>query len=195
IPALAPTPVWSDAEVERLLAISTPVASPLSPWYEVVESLSTTAARLARGLRADYGFLATMDREMKCDLERDVGYGITNTWDEMLMDMPGAPVATDTELGRQMTELTTRVRDRRAHACTARLMETEARMSREAWGRSMNASDLAHVEVMSLCTTVLGQQTETDKDDRIQMTEFHRQQGLAKGPAQPEILEEAGSSS
>ncbi|GKG44868.1 hypothetical protein Tco_0486306, partial [Tanacetum coccineum] len=46
-------------------------------------------------------------------------------------------------------------RDRRAHACTARLMETEARMSREAWGRSIDASDLARVQVISLPTTVL----------------------------------------
>ncbi|GKG45230.1 hypothetical protein Tco_0495308, partial [Tanacetum coccineum] len=27
-----PTPVWSDAEVAILLAISTPPSSPLSPW-------------------------------------------------------------------------------------------------------------------------------------------------------------------
>ncbi|GJR70225.1 hypothetical protein Tco_0016290 [Tanacetum coccineum] len=32
IPAPVPTPVWSDAEVARLLAISTPPASSLSPW-------------------------------------------------------------------------------------------------------------------------------------------------------------------
>ncbi|GJR30394.1 hypothetical protein Tco_1106626 [Tanacetum coccineum] len=32
IPAPIPTPVWSDAEVARLLAISTPPSSPLSPW-------------------------------------------------------------------------------------------------------------------------------------------------------------------
>ncbi|GKD74731.1 hypothetical protein Tco_1333013, partial [Tanacetum coccineum] len=37
-------------------------------------------------------------------------------------------------------------RDRRAHARTARLIETEARMFREAWGRSMDASDLACAE-------------------------------------------------
>ncbi|GJZ12010.1 putative reverse transcriptase domain-containing protein [Tanacetum coccineum] len=35
--------------------------------------------------------------------------------------------------------------------------KTEARLSREAWRRSMDASDLTHEEVMSLCTTVLGQ--------------------------------------
>nr|GEY22187.1 hypothetical protein [Tanacetum cinerariifolium] len=37
------------------------------------------------------------------------------------------------------------------------LMETEARMSREAWVRATDASNLVHGEVMSLRTTVLGQ--------------------------------------
>ncbi|GKG36379.1 hypothetical protein Tco_0444057, partial [Tanacetum coccineum] len=32
IPSPVPTPVWSDAEVARLLAISTPPSSSLSPW-------------------------------------------------------------------------------------------------------------------------------------------------------------------
>ncbi|GJY43337.1 hypothetical protein Tco_0431550 [Tanacetum coccineum] len=184
IPAPVPTPVWSDAEVARLLAISTLPSSPLSPWssplpqipfpplplipspslplsppllvsfpppaspirplgyraamiwlrakaastshslplpplspitaptssppflipftnrredrpevtlpprkrlgiafgprYEVRES-SSAAARPAGGLRADYGFVATMDKEIRPDLERDVGYGITDS--------------------------------------------------------------------------------------------------------------------
>ncbi|GKD50760.1 hypothetical protein Tco_1279736 [Tanacetum coccineum] len=39
-------------------------------------------------------------------------------------------------------------------------METKARLSREAWRRSMDASDLARGEVMSLRTTVLGQMLE-----------------------------------
>ncbi|GKA00660.1 hypothetical protein Tco_0673325 [Tanacetum coccineum] len=226
--------------------------------YEVGESSSAPTTRPPRGFRADYGFVATMDREIMRDLERDVGYGITDTWDEMLVDMPGAPATDDTELGRQMTEFTTRVRqdtdeiytrlddeqserqlmagrlnmlyrDRRAHARTARLMEAEARMSREAWGRSMDASDLVYAEVMSLRTQVVAQQaviTELQAADRrrqaaitemlaadrrrqkqftealnplkrlqTQKTEFERQQGPAKGPAQPDALEEAGSSS
>ncbi|GKE86176.1 hypothetical protein Tco_1559918, partial [Tanacetum coccineum] len=53
----------------------------LSPTYEVRESLSAAAARPAGGLRADYGFVATMDREIRRDPERDVEYGITNSWD------------------------------------------------------------------------------------------------------------------
>ncbi|GJZ99821.1 hypothetical protein Tco_0672372 [Tanacetum coccineum] len=130
----------------------------LGPRYEVGESSSAAAARPTGGLRADYGFVATIDREIMRDLERDVGYGITDTWDEMLVDMPGAPATDDTEMGRRMTEFTTRVRqdtdeiytrlddeqserqlmagrlnmlyrDRRAHARTARLMEAEARIT------------------------------------------------------------------
>ncbi|GKG64329.1 hypothetical protein Tco_0651430, partial [Tanacetum coccineum] len=42
-------------------------------------------------------------------------------------------------------------------AHTRHLMKTKARMSREAWGRSMDASDLARTEVMSLRTTVHAQ--------------------------------------
>ncbi|GJU60161.1 hypothetical protein Tco_1237927 [Tanacetum coccineum] len=51
----------------------------LGPRYEVGESSSAAAARLAGGLRADYGFVATMDREIRHDLERDIGYGITDS--------------------------------------------------------------------------------------------------------------------
>ncbi|GKG62236.1 hypothetical protein Tco_0632140, partial [Tanacetum coccineum] len=41
----------------------------------------------------------------------------------------------------------------------ARLIESEARMSREAWGRSMDTSVLARAKVMSLRTQVVAQQT------------------------------------
>ncbi|GJU69542.1 hypothetical protein Tco_1255801 [Tanacetum coccineum] len=187
--------------------------------YEVGESLCTAAARPARGLRADYGFVATMDREIRRDPEREVT-------DEVY------------------------TRDRRAHAYTHHQMETEARLSREAWRRSMDASDLARGEVMSLRTTVLGQMSkirelhdadrkrqavtlETLKADHRrsaemrelrtvdrtrqqqliqtltvmqslqrevtalqgQVTALQGQQGPAGGPTQPELLEEAGSSS
>nr|GFC54480.1 hypothetical protein [Tanacetum cinerariifolium] len=43
----------------------------LGPRYEVGESSSVAAARPAGGLRADYGFVATMDREIMCDPERE----------------------------------------------------------------------------------------------------------------------------
>ncbi|GJR14775.1 DNA/RNA polymerases superfamily protein [Tanacetum coccineum] len=137
----------------------------LGPRYEVGESSAAAAARPAGGLRADYGF------------------------DEIVETLQGAPVSTDTELGAHVRDFESMVRrdtdeiytmlddeqsqrqllasrvnmlfrDRRAHAHTRLLMETEARMSREAWGRSMDASDLARAEVMSLRTTVHAQMSE-----------------------------------
>ncbi|GJW75843.1 hypothetical protein Tco_0135213 [Tanacetum coccineum] len=115
----------------------------LGPRYEVRESSSAPTARPPEGFRADYGFVAIMDREIMRDLERDVGYGIIDTWDEMLFT---TRVRQDTDeiymrLDDEQTErhlmagqLNMLYRDRRAHARTARLMEAEAKMSREAWG-------------------------------------------------------------
>nr|GFB10279.1 hypothetical protein [Tanacetum cinerariifolium] len=200
---------------------------------------------------------------------RDVGYGITDSWDEIVETLQGAPVSTDTEIGRYMKEFEIRVRqdteeiymrlddeqserqllagrlnmlfrDRRAHAYTRHLMETEARLSREAWVRSTDAGDLVRGEVMSLRTTVLSQMTEIRElhaaDRRRQtvisellrtdhrrsteiiklrttlqgyvtalqgqvialqahVTALQGQQGLAVGPTQPKLPEEAGSGS
>ncbi|GJT72335.1 hypothetical protein Tco_1031621 [Tanacetum coccineum] len=132
----------------------------LGPRYEVEERSSAAATRPNVGFRADYGFFATMDREIRRDLERDVGYGITDTWDEILARHIRDLYETDDEQTKRQLmagRLNMLYRDSRAHACTALLIEREARMSREAWGRSMDASDLARSEVMSLRTTVLGQ--------------------------------------
>nr|GFA19074.1 hypothetical protein [Tanacetum cinerariifolium] len=101
ISILAPVPMqaWTDSEVVRLLAISSPPASPLSPWldialgprYEVGKSLSAAAARPAGGFRVDYGFVATVDREIMRDPQREVGYRITDSWDEIVETLQGAP--------------------------------------------------------------------------------------------------------
>nr|GEV21797.1 putative reverse transcriptase domain-containing protein [Tanacetum cinerariifolium] len=168
--------IWLRAET-----LSTSHPLPSGPRYKVGESSSATAARPTGGLRADYGFIATLDDEIRRDPERDVGYETTDTWDEMLVGMPGAPATDDTELGRRMTDFTNTVRqdtdeiygrlddaqddrsliygqvnmmyrDRRDRAWTARLMKTEARLSCQAWVQSMDASDLARSEVMALHT-------------------------------------------
>ncbi|GJQ97736.1 hypothetical protein Tco_0008875 [Tanacetum coccineum] len=71
--------------------------------YEVEESSSAAAARPTRGFRADYGFIATIDRDIRCDPEREVSFRIIDTLDEMLKSLPRAPATDDTELGRRMT--------------------------------------------------------------------------------------------
>ncbi|GJU43320.1 hypothetical protein Tco_1200586 [Tanacetum coccineum] len=95
--------------------------------YEVGESSSAPTARPIGGCRVDYGFVGTLDDEIR-----------------LLMS------------GR----LNTLFRDKRAHAHTALLMEREARISREAWGWSMDASDTTRSKVRALRTTILAQQTE-----------------------------------
>nr|GFC64106.1 hypothetical protein [Tanacetum cinerariifolium] len=98
-------------------------------------------------------------REIMRDSEREVSYRITDSWDKIVETLHGAIVSTDTE-------------DRRAHAYIRQLMETEARMSREAWVRATDASDLVHAEVMSLRTTVLGQMS---KIRELQVADRRRQ--------------------
>ncbi|GJV10327.1 hypothetical protein Tco_1351868 [Tanacetum coccineum] len=88
--------------------------------YEVGES-SSAAARPAGGLRADYGFVATIDKEIRRDPKRE--------------------------------------------------METEAKIVREAWRRSMDASDLARGEVMSLrydFRDAEGRPEEIYRDERVE---------------------------
>nr|GFA05776.1 hypothetical protein [Tanacetum cinerariifolium] len=159
--------------------------------YEVGESSFALTARPTRGFRADYDFVATLDDKIRRDPERDD--------DRVLMS-------------RQLNML---CRDRRAYAQTARLMESEARLSREAWVQSMDVSDTARAEVMSLRTIVLAQHAEIAglqavdhirqtqlakaltllKIMQTQMAALQRRRGLARGPTQPEIPKEAGSSS
>ncbi|GJS73831.1 hypothetical protein Tco_0706672, partial [Tanacetum coccineum] len=84
------------ASTSHSLPLPPPIILPsksiaLGPRYEVGERLSAAAARPAGGLRADYGFVATMDREIRHDLERDVRYGIIDSWDEIVEAMYVVP--------------------------------------------------------------------------------------------------------
>nr|GFB66004.1 hypothetical protein [Tanacetum cinerariifolium] len=192
----------------------------LGPIYEVGESSSAAAARPTGGFRENYGFVATIDREIMRDPEREVGYGITDSWDEIVETLQGAPISNDTKLGRYVREFETRdrqdtyeiymrlddeqtkrqllagrlnmlFRDRRAHAYTRHLMEIEAKMSREAWVLATDASDLVHGEVMSLRTTVLDHRRSTEISE---LRTALQGQGLAGDHTQFELPEEAGGS-
>ncbi|GJT02768.1 hypothetical protein Tco_0823937 [Tanacetum coccineum] len=163
---------FTDHRVDRLEVCLLPrkrLCIALGLRYEVGESSSAPTARPTRGFRVDSGFIATLYDEIRHDPERDVGYGITNTWDEMLVGMPGEPATKGIKLGRQMTNFVTTVRQDtneiygrldEAHDARAMLSEKEARLSCEAWGWSMDASDTVHSEVRALRTTLLAQETE-----------------------------------
>nr|GFD06754.1 hypothetical protein [Tanacetum cinerariifolium] len=86
------------------------------------ESSSAAAARPAGGFSLDYGFVATVDKEIMRDPERE-------DTDEIYTRLDDEQTERQLLAGR----LNMLFRDRRAHAYTRQLMETEARMSREAW--------------------------------------------------------------
>nr|GFD43510.1 hypothetical protein [Tanacetum cinerariifolium] len=82
-PAPPPSPIRSLGYQEVTLPPRKRLDIALGPRYEVGESSSATAARPAGGFREDYGFVATVDREIMRDPEREFGYGITDSWDEI----------------------------------------------------------------------------------------------------------------
>ncbi|GKD83000.1 hypothetical protein Tco_1349839 [Tanacetum coccineum] len=197
---ISPThPLGYRAAMIRLRAEADVPEVTLSPWkrlcitpgpkYKIEESLSAPTARPTRGFRADYGFVGTLDAEIRQDLDIEVGYGITDTWDEMVEVMQEIAPTTLEGVNQRVTNIVTTVRkdtdeiygrlddaqddrslmsvqlnllrrDRRSHARTPRLMESEARASHEAWVQSMDVSDMVHYEIRALQTKVLAQQTE-----------------------------------
>ncbi|GJZ84664.1 hypothetical protein Tco_0650003 [Tanacetum coccineum] len=152
--------------------------------------------------RADYGFVGTIDAKIRCDLDREIGYRINDVWEDPYEIAEEIPANDVVELGQRMTNFVTTVRqdtneiygrlddaqddrslmsgqlnllrrDRRSHARTARLMESEAKASREAWVQSMDASDTTRSET--------------------QMVALQSQQRPARDPTHPDVPEEAGT--
>ncbi|GJV47360.1 hypothetical protein Tco_1437572 [Tanacetum coccineum] len=128
------------------------------PRYEVGESLSAPAARSTRGAQTTNAIeLGRRMIEFSTRVRQDT--------DEIYVRLDDEQTERQLMAGR----LNMLYMDRHAHARTTLLMEREARMSQEAWGRSMDVSDLACSEVMLLRTTILGQQaviTELQAADR-----------------------------
>ncbi|GKF34319.1 hypothetical protein Tco_0107519, partial [Tanacetum coccineum] len=113
----------------------------LSPRYKVGESSAAAAARPAGGLRADYDFVATMDREIR----------------------------RDTELGAHVREFESMVRRDIDEIYT--MLDDE-----QSLGRSMDASDLARAEVMSLRIIVHAQMSEIRE---LQSADRSRQRAIS----------------
>ncbi|GJS54380.1 putative reverse transcriptase domain-containing protein [Tanacetum coccineum] len=192
-----------------LLPIPLPTSSPP---YEVGKSSSAPTTRPTGGFRADYGFVGTLDAEIRRDPDRKIGYGITNVWvdpDEIAEEIPVTDVA---ELGQRMTNFVTTVRqdsdeiygrlddaqddrslmsgqlnllhrDRCTHARTTRLMKSEARASRKAWVQSMDASDTACSEAqLTEALTLL-------RTLKTQIAALQSQQTPARDPTHPDVPE------
>nr|GEX29952.1 hypothetical protein [Tanacetum cinerariifolium] len=202
-------------------------ASP-TPSQEVGESSIAGAARqdepaVARDdpyslLKEEfYGFFNRVDVAPGHPMSKELDYGITDTWDELVGASEEIAPTTLQGVNQRVTDLSVVFEER------------EARMAREAWGLSMDASDNAHSDVMPLHTTLVAQHAlildlqvayhrrqgvikellAADHKRQVQLTKalrllkglqtymikFQRPHGPTKGPAQPDAPREAGSSS
>nr|GEZ23558.1 hypothetical protein [Tanacetum cinerariifolium] len=169
-------------------------ASP-TPSQEVGESSTAGAARqdkpaVARDdpyslVREElYGFVDRVDVAPICPMSKELGYGITDTWDELVGASEEIAPTTLQGVNQRVIDLSTIVeqettimygmmeeaqddrsqlrgrvnllyKDRPVHRHLAVMIEKEAKMAREAWGLSMDASNNAHSDVMSLHTTLV----------------------------------------
>nr|GEX37018.1 reverse transcriptase domain-containing protein [Tanacetum cinerariifolium] len=141
----------------------------LTPSQEVGESSTASAARQNEpAIAMDdpyslvreelYGFFDRVDVATELPMSKELGYGITDIWDELETTIMYSMME---EAQDDRSQLRGRVnllyRDRSVHRHLAVMVEREARMAREAWGLSMDASDNAHLYVMSLRTTLVAQ--------------------------------------
>nr|GEV70787.1 reverse transcriptase domain-containing protein [Tanacetum cinerariifolium] len=191
-----------------------------------------------------YGFFDRVDVTPRRSMSKELGYGITDTWDELVGASKEIAPTTLQGVTQRDTDLSTVVehettimygmmkeaqddrsqlrgrvnllyRDMLVYRHLAVMVEREARMAREAWGLSMDASDNAHLDFMSLRTTLVAQhalildlqaadpdhkrQVQLTKALRLlkglqtQMIEFHKHHRPAKGSAQPDAPGEADS--
>nr|GFC31130.1 hypothetical protein [Tanacetum cinerariifolium] len=131
------------------------------------------AARPAGGFRADYGFVATVDKEIMRDPKREVGYGITDSWDEIVETLQGAPMSEIREL---------QAADRRRQTVISKLLRIDHR-------RSTETSEL-RTALQGQVTALQGQVTAL----QAQVATLQGQQGLAGDHTQSELPEEAGGS-
>ncbi|GJR49750.1 hypothetical protein Tco_1400271 [Tanacetum coccineum] len=136
-----------------------------------------------------YGFDDMLDAAPGRQTTRELGYGITDTWDDLVGAIQEIAPTTLEGVNQRVIELATTVdqedeiiysqlddarydrallrarvnmlyRDRPFHRRTALLMDEEARLSRAAWAQSMDACNQTHSEGISLRTTVMAQQSE-----------------------------------
>ncbi|GJX78751.1 hypothetical protein Tco_0326900 [Tanacetum coccineum] len=178
----------------------------LGPRYEIGESSAAAATRLIRGRRADYGFIDPREavEEVAPTTPEGVNTRVTELTAVQEQDTQDIYAVIEDTQDRQTQiyqSVRTLVDDSQYHYETARLLDQEALVSREAWGRSIEVSYMTRSDILALRSVVISQQAvisqlqAADRKSQTQMAEFQRQLGPAKGPAQPDAPGEAGSSS
>ncbi|GJS00569.1 hypothetical protein Tco_0317077 [Tanacetum coccineum] len=132
IPAPVPTPVMGYQRIRmRAKASSTSYSLPLPPPFIVSPTRLDSLQSLGGQTRGPYHLekrlgiaLGPRYEIMDVPKQREVGYGITDSWDEIVETLQRAPVSTDTELGQHITAFETRVRQDTNEIYTSDLTRT-----------------------------------------------------------------------
>nr|GEU72953.1 hypothetical protein [Tanacetum cinerariifolium] len=141
----------ADMPPQKRACLTTP-----SPGFEIGESSAAGAARQPGPTESDL-------RRSRVEQE---GYGITETWDEIVDKMMEIAPTTLERVNKRVIELDTTVRkrtdeDRPDHHRTAMLMDREVMYSREAWAFSMDRSSAIAAHFRTLKTQVAALITQT----------------------------------
>ncbi|GJX79629.1 hypothetical protein Tco_0327778 [Tanacetum coccineum] len=120
-PLLLPSTICRASVFEVTLLPWKRLCIALGQRFEVSKSSSAPTARPTGGFKVDYGLVGTLDDEIRRYPEREDTDEIYGRLDDAQDDR--------SLMSGQLNMLR---RHRRAHACTVRLMESEARLSREA---------------------------------------------------------------
>nr|GEZ81696.1 hypothetical protein [Tanacetum cinerariifolium] len=137
------------------------------------ESLVAAGARPIEGRRADYGFVDSVEAEIRRWRAEDIGYGIRDTWidprdvdeEEALTTLEGVNTrGRQIEIFQRVKEL---VDDSQYHYETGRLVDQEARCSREAWAHSIGLSLAVHFELQGYMTHTWVKDQRIDAQDTL----------------------------
>nr|GEY86932.1 hypothetical protein [Tanacetum cinerariifolium] len=158
-----------EAEVERLLAMPTPSPSPLTslPPPSIRERLpprkrlclSSLGSRYevgessTRGRWVDYGFVDTVEAEIRHQGIGEVWYGNRDTWIDLAKAVPEmAPTTLKKRVAMDSQRVDLLMGDRMTLQETVWIVEEEAYAAQEAWAHSVGLSQTVHHELQTLLT-------------------------------------------
>ncbi|GJU89974.1 hypothetical protein Tco_1302397 [Tanacetum coccineum] len=139
--------------------------------YEVDES-STAAPRPTGGHRANYGFISTTDAKIRRQRAEEVSYGIRDVWVDPTEAIEEVELTTLEGVNARVTELAA-VQEQDTqdiHYETARLLDREALVSREAWAHSVRLSLAVHYELQAYRTHTQMQDYRIASQESLMMT-------------------------
>ncbi|GKE81366.1 hypothetical protein Tco_1551366, partial [Tanacetum coccineum] len=139
-----------------------------------VEEILTAALRPTGGHRADYGFIGTMGAEIRRQRAKEVGYGIRDVWVDLTKTVEEVAPTTLEGVNARVTELAAvqeqDTQDVHFHYETARLLDRDALISREAWAHSVGLSSAVHYELQAYRTHTQMQDYRIASQESLMMT-------------------------